>query len=171
MLTIYRSDVTGAVNEIQEFTKGSWIHLVNPTKDEADQVIVATKIPEDFIYDPLDVEEKPRFEKDEEGLLMIVDVPYIEEESSGRRYNTIPLGIIVTSRHFITVCSQQLDVLTLFSSGKLRGFGRIIDRDSYSRFSTKSVPRIYVSCVKSIVAWTNSRKSYNVRCEIKKSFN
>ncbi|WP_313290439.1 CorA family divalent cation transporter, partial [Exiguobacterium sp.] len=122
MLTIYRSDVTGAVNEIQEFTKGSWIHLVNPTKDEADQVIAATNIPEDFIYDPLDVEEKPRFEKDEEGLLMIVDVPYIEEESSGRRYNTIPLGIIVTSRHFITVCSQQLDVLTLFSSGKLRGF-------------------------------------------------
>ncbi|ASI34936.1 MULTISPECIES: magnesium transporter CorA family protein [Exiguobacterium] len=122
MLTIYRSDVTGAVNEIQEFTKGSWIHLVNPTKDEADQVIAATKIPEDFIYDPLDVEEKPRFEKDDEGLLMIVDVPYIEEESSGRRYNTIPLGIIVTSRHFITVCSQQLDVLTLFSNGKLRTF-------------------------------------------------
>ncbi|WP_214824095.1 magnesium transporter CorA family protein [Exiguobacterium algae] len=138
MLTIYRTDASGRVDEIEDFDKGSWIHLVNPTKDEADQVIEASGIPEDFIYDPLDIEEKPRFEKDDEGLLMIIDVPYVEEDDTGRAYNTIPLGIIVTGRHFITVCSRELDVLNLFVNGKARLF-----RTNYrSRFVFQILHRV-----------------------------
>lgn len=138
MLTIYRTDASGHVDEIADFEKGSWIQLVNPTKDEADQVIAASGIPEDFVYDPLDIEEKPRFEKDDEGLLMIIDVPYVEEDDTGRAYNTIPLGIIVTGRHFITVCSRELDVLNLFSTGKARLF-----RTNYrSRFVFQILHRV-----------------------------
>jgi len=138
MLTIYRTDASGHVDEIEDFAKGSWIQLVNPTKDEADRVIEASGIPEDFVYDPLDIEEKPRFEKDDEGLLMIIDVPYTEEDETGRTYNTIPLGIIVTGRHFITVCSRELDVLNLFSNGKARLF-----RTNYrSRFVFQILHRV-----------------------------
>ncbi|WP_074036774.1 magnesium transporter CorA family protein [Exiguobacterium profundum] len=138
MLTIYRTDASGHVDEIEDFDKGSWIQLVNPTKDEADQVIEASGIPEDFVYDPLDIEEKTRFEKDDEGLLMIIDVPYVEEDDTGRTYNTIPLGIIVTGRHFITVCSRDLDVLNLFANGKARLF-----RTNYrSRFVFQILHRV-----------------------------
>lgn len=138
MLTIYRTDASGHVGVIENFDKGSWIQLVNPTKDEADQVIEASGIPEDFVYDPLDIEEKPRFEKDDEGLLMIIDVPYVEEDDTGRTYNTIPLGIIVTGQHFITVCSRDLDVLKLFANGKARLF-----RTNYrSRFVFQILHRV-----------------------------
>lgn len=141
MLTIYRTDASGHVDEIENFDKGSWIQLVNPTKDEADQVIEASGIPEDFVYDPLDIEEKPRFEKDDEGLLMIIDVPYAEVDDTGRTYNTIPLGIIVTGQHFITVCSRDLDVLNLFAKGKARLF-----RTNYrSRFVFQILHRVSVT--------------------------
>ena len=40
-------------------------------------------IPINFLQDPLDDEERPRIEREEDHLLIIVDYPYIAHDDAG----------------------------------------------------------------------------------------
>ena len=65
MLKIYNTDLeTNKIEEIQEFKKGSWINLVNPSEEEIKDVCESINIQDDFIRDALDNEEKARIDRE-----------------------------------------------------------------------------------------------------------
>ncbi len=104
MLNIYISGEDGVLQEINEFAKGAWVHLTAPDEEEIQKVVQSLGIPADFIRDPLDEEERSRIDKEGDNLLIIVDIPILENEGSrDEQYITIPLGMIVTPDLFITV--------------------------------------------------------------------
>lgn len=119
MLTIYLSPQDNEVRQIDSFQKGCWINLINPTEAEINSVVQATGIFADFIRYPLDDEERPHVEFEDEQLLTIIDVPIKTDTGAG--YDTIPLGIIQNDNYIVTVCLHDLSMIDEFHQKKVRG--------------------------------------------------
>jgi len=113
MLTIYRWE-GGGLKETQEFGDSCWINLVEPTTTELERVLTHSQVPRDFLTDPLDRDERPRFDYDEASYILIVHVPCIDESDEFVPYRTVPLGIILFGQSVITVCSMKTPVTTAF---------------------------------------------------------
>lgn len=119
MLTIYLSPQDNEVRQIDQIEKGCWINLINPTEEDINSVVQATGIFADFIRYPLDDEERPHVEFEDNQLLTIIDVPI--QINTGAGYDTIPLGIIQTDNYIVTVCLHDLSMINDFHQKKVRG--------------------------------------------------
>lgn len=115
MLTAYKHTTT---NEIVETTlldrSASWINVVEPDREEIEELMEQYNLPEDFIRDPLDSEESARIEYDEDTgySLIIVDLPIVS--STNRRvlsFVTIPLGIVIGKGIILTICDAENEFL------------------------------------------------------------
>ena len=118
MMTIYRWE-NGGLREVPEFASSCWINLVEPSTTELEAVLSHSKVPRDFLTDPLDVGERPRFDYDDDAVLLIVHVPMMVTSEEGEEedvvpYRTVPLGIILSGQTVITVCSSRTPVTTAF---------------------------------------------------------
>lgn len=119
MLTIYLSPQANEVRQIDQIEKGCWINLINPTEEDINLVVQATGIFVDFIRYPLDDEERPHVEFEDNLLLTIIDVPI--QINTGAGYDTIPLGIMQTDNYIVTVCLHDLSMINDFHQKKVRG--------------------------------------------------
>ena len=113
MLTIYRWE-NGGLRETADFGESCWISLVEPTTTELERVLTYSKVPRDFLTDPLDVGERPRFDWDDEATMLIVQVPCPVDDDEVVPYRTVPLGIIFFGKSVISVCSARTPVTTAF---------------------------------------------------------
>lgn len=117
MMTIYRWE-NGGLKEASEFASSCWINLVDPSTTELEAVLTYCQIPRDFLTDPLDVGERPRFDYEDDASLLIIHVPTPippeDEEEAVAPYSTVPLGIILIGASVITVCSARTPVTTAF---------------------------------------------------------
>lgn len=120
MITAYKHASSNS-NEIIETTvdhSASWINVVEPEREEIENLMEFYNIPEDFIRDPLDSEESARIEYDEDTgySLIIIDLPIVN--STNRRvlsFVTIPLGIIIGNGMIMTVCDAENEFLENFA--------------------------------------------------------
>ncbi len=120
MITILKTKETGLV-QIDELEKGCWINLVDPTTDEIEKM-VAQGIPQDFLTYPLDMDERARTEREEDGkMLILIRIPYYMGPKVDIPFITIPLGIILTDEWVITVCRRPNDLIAEMASGRVRG--------------------------------------------------
>ena len=122
MLKMYHTDIkTNKTHEIAEFKKGNWINMVSPTEEEIKKVCTNINISEDFIRYALDYEEKARIdvEEDENTILFIIDIPFIENENDNQIYTTMPIGIIfVRDEYFITVSLHKNYIIDNLENNK-----------------------------------------------------
>jgi magnesium transporter len=94
---------------------------VDPTPDEIERLSVEG-IPMDFITYPLDLDERARTEREDDGkMLILIRIPYYQGPKADAPYITIPLGIILTDQYIITVCRWQTDIIREFESGRVKG--------------------------------------------------
>lgn len=123
MIEIYRTTEERKIISEEEILKGSWVNLIAPTETEIDSICSRLNIPINFLKDPLDDEERPRIEREEEHLLIIVDYPYIAHDDAGFPiYETIPIGIIHSPDYFVTISLKDTPILTSFKNNKIKGF-------------------------------------------------
>lgn len=127
MVKIYKTDMeTNKISVIENYEKGSWINMVNPTENEIKEVCKNLHIQDDFIKAALDNEEKARIdiEEDDNTIVFIVDVPIIEKTKDDNDiYTTMPLGmIVVRDDFFITVSLTKNDVIQSFERFKIKNF-------------------------------------------------
>ena len=124
MIKIYNTDIqTNELMQIEEFKRGSWINLVNPSEKEIETVCQNLQIEDEFIRYALDYEEKARIdiEEDEGTILFVVDTPTIEKREETQMYTTVPLGmIIVRDDFFITVSLRANKIIKDLEKGKIR---------------------------------------------------
>ena len=113
-MTIYRWE-NGGLKETPEFSSSCWINLVEPSTTELEAVLSHSNVPRDFLTDPLDIGERPRFDYEDDSSLLIVHVPtLVEDEDEVVPYRTVPLGIILNGQTVITVCSAKTPVTAAF---------------------------------------------------------
>lgn len=123
MLKSYITNEMGTLQETSEFVKGCWVNLISPTEEEIDYVASQLQIPMDFLKDPLDEEERSRIEKEDNNILIIINMPLVTEDDFERTiYDTIPLGIIITDQCFVTVCLKDNPIFHLFAQNKVKQF-------------------------------------------------
>lgn len=113
MMTIYKWE-NGGLKEASDFSSSCWINLVEPSTTELEGVLNFTQVPRDFLTDPLDVGERPRFDWEDDVSLLIVHVPMPVDDDEVVPYRTVPLGIILCKETVITVCSGRTPVTAAF---------------------------------------------------------
>ena len=123
MFKIYMTDN----NVIYEETKaepGCWVHMVHPTVQECEQVcgLLGVEIDTADLMAALDEEESARIELEEGYTLILVDIPTLELRHEKEVYTTIPLGILLTQQHIITVCGKETSILQFFQEGRTKEF-------------------------------------------------
>ncbi len=121
MLSIYKTADEGLV-ALDAPEKGCWVNLVAPTPGEVERVAGELAIEPDFISAALDEEESARIDSDSGQLLVVVDMPTVEEENGAYVYATLPLGIVLTEDAIVTVCLREMPLIAEFATGKVRGF-------------------------------------------------
>ena len=121
MLKIYKtSSVEKKLKKVKKMTADCWIDLIVPTQDEIDKVANRTGVDKELIMKLLDTDELPRVEQEENATLIVIDIPYIEEDN---KYKTYPLGIIITNNNYvITVTVKKTTLLNDFKRNRVKDF-------------------------------------------------
>ncbi|MGE5479851.1 MAG: magnesium transporter CorA family protein [Chloroflexota bacterium] len=99
------------VKEIYEYVPGCWINTVNPSAEEIVYLMEKFGIPEDYITDVLDLDERSRTESEDGNQLIIIRVPVFNAEHT-IPYTTVPLGVILHGDTMITISYTQSEVIT-----------------------------------------------------------
>lgn len=128
--------------EIDEIIEDSWINLYSPTEAEIARVESQLGIPQEFFRYPLDEEERPRIDYDDDtgSVLIIVDIPFSKRENDIIKYETTPLGIILSHKHIVTVALKQSPILDHFIENRIR--------DLYIPFRTRFTIQILLAVAK-----------------------
>jgi magnesium transporter len=116
--------VHNELEQLNEITDNCWIDLTAPTEDELEQVETALGVPSEFLRYPLDEEERPRIdiEEDEGHVLIITDLPYVRREGIYAKYETQPLGILLTGKHIVTISLRESTTLDQFKANRVKNF-------------------------------------------------
>ncbi len=120
MITYYKT-IEGKLKVQKRFSVDSWVHVVDPTKEEINYIIRRFKIERDYVLAALDSEEMSRVEKEDLDTLIIVDTPMTEiHDDKSISYSTIPIGIISTKGAVITITSKKNQVFDDFTSNRIK---------------------------------------------------
>ncbi|RST59827.1 magnesium transporter CorA family protein [Siminovitchia terrae] len=126
MLLIYKSTSEGKLEKRANITNNSWLHLVKPTSKEIDHMVKELAIPRDFIIDSLDIDERPRIEERDGAVLIVIHVPYdqldVKNSNDDVKYRTIPMGIIHTKDHMITICNEEIPFMKDIFNSRVKDF-------------------------------------------------
>ncbi len=114
----------GGLSQIDEWQPNCWIQMTCPTEEDQQILEEEYKIPDYFLSDVSDTDERARYEYDDGWMLIILRIPYVKEVRSRTPYTTVPLGIIHKRDITITVCFYETNMMIDFVSyQQKRGVG------------------------------------------------
>ena len=118
MYKIYHTNIeTNELEQINEFEKGSWINLVNPTENEIQEVCENINIQDGFIKEALDFEERARIdvEEDDDTILFVVAISasssgavMVSRRPSGASSTTLPFCFLLMVMVIFSSCYQLI---------------------------------------------------------------
>ena len=121
MVKIYKTD-DRLIHEEKTIQKGVWIHMVDPSYEESSDIAEMLGIDIADLRAALDEEESSRIELEDGYTLILVDVPATEIRHKKANFTTLPLGIILTDDVIVTVCTEDLPVLSAFINTRVKEF-------------------------------------------------
>ena len=96
---------------------GTWVNVLPPLKqEEFSELSQALEIPLDFLKDSLDIDERSRYETEDDVKLIVIKTP-TENNSfneSDAFYITIPICILLTKNQIVTVNSFENEAIKKF---------------------------------------------------------
>lgn len=107
------------MTKLDTIQDGCWVNLTYPSEDELNTVAATLGVEPTFLRAALDEEETSRIDTEDGQTLLIIDVPAVEKDDAVV-YSTLPLGIIVTEKHIITVCLKESSIIKDFQDGLVR---------------------------------------------------
>ena len=106
----------GGLSQLSEWQPNCWIQVTCPTEEDQQLLEEEYKIPDYFLSDISDTDERARYEYDDGWMLIILRIPYVKEVRSRTPYTTVPLGIIHKRDVTITVCYYETNMMIDFVS-------------------------------------------------------
>ena len=106
----------GGLTQLKEWQPNCWIQVTCPTEADQRELEEKFNIPDYFMSDISDTDERARYEYDDGWMLIILRIPYVKEIRSRTPYTTVPLGIIHKRDVTITVCFYETNVMIDFVS-------------------------------------------------------
>ena len=114
MRTFWNTNST--LKTIEEWQPNCWIQVTCPTEEDSQLLEEQYNIPDYFLSDISDTDERARYEYDDGWMLIILRIPYVKEVRSRTPYTTVPLGIIHKRDVTITVCYYETNMMIDFVS-------------------------------------------------------
>lgn len=109
MITIYKT-VAGKLAEQKRVTKGCWINASAPDEQEIEQLI-KWGVPREAITSATDIDELARVEKEDGIVFIILRVPFFHGDQVDIPYTTIPMGVVLSPKWIVTICTQRTELL------------------------------------------------------------
>ena len=106
----------GGLTQLPEWQPNCWIQVTCPTEEDQHELEEKFNIPDYFMSDISDTDERARYEYDDGWMLIILRIPYVKEIRSRTPYTTVPLGIIHKRDVTITVCFYETNMMIDFVS-------------------------------------------------------
>ena len=120
----YYASTDGRMGQVERPGPDTWIHVAPPfASDELSGLADRYDLPIDFLTDPLDIDERSRYEREDDARLIVINTPVLSEADKENEsiYITVPIGIILTPEALITITSTaEHPVLELFIDNKIR---------------------------------------------------
>ena len=143
------------LHTLDQWQPNCWVQVTCPTKDDANFLQQTLGIPDYFLDDIADTEERARYDYDDGWILIILRIPYVKEVKSRTPYTTIPLGIILKGDICITVCNFETNMMIDFVTyQQKRGIG-----------FTDSVDMVFRLFLSTAVWFLKRLKQINARIE------
>ncbi len=123
-------NTTQGLKALPEWEPGCWIQVTCPTEEDQQMLEERFQIPDYFISDISDTDERARYEYDDGWMLIILRIPYVKEIRSRTPYTTVPLGIIHKRDVTITVCFYETNMMldfVSFQQKRAEGFTDYVD--------------------------------------------
>ena len=120
----------GGLHTINEWEPNCWMQITCPTDEDRKMLEEQYEIPDYFLSDISDTDERARYEYDDGWMLIILRIPYVKEVRSRTPYTTVPLGIIHKRDVTITICYYETNMMIDFVSYQQRrgeGFVDYVD--------------------------------------------
>jgi magnesium transporter len=121
----YQKKINGQIQELQSIEPGCWISISPPFNIvELEKLAEKLDIDIDYLTDPLDIDERTRFESSDNIKLIVINTPVLNDNTTEERtlYITVPIGIVFMPDYIITIASYENAVLQHFKEGKTKGF-------------------------------------------------
>ncbi len=96
-----------------------WSHLEMPTDSEINTLCNKLDIPEDFLRDPLDRDERSRAETEDNANFMIIRAP-VKIVDGDIPFMTVPLGIIISKKDEVVTVTSESTLLNSITNMKQR---------------------------------------------------
>lgn len=97
------------IKSVAAFQDGCWVNVIAPiTHNEFKLLSQQVGIPADFLSDTMDIDERSRYETDEDITMIIVKTPYEnqinpQEEENEPFYITVPTSVILVKNTIVTI--------------------------------------------------------------------
>ncbi len=145
----------GRLRDLEVAEPACWINISPPfSQEELEELALQFELPLDFLTDSLDIDERSRYEREEDIRLIVINTPQLNEERTENdpQYITVPIGIVLTLDYIITISSYQNSVLQLFLEGRVKNFN-------------PSNEQLFVLQIleQTVLRYLNSLKQLNVR--------
>lgn len=111
MIKFYSYEQDGIVEQ-QQWNPHHWINVEKPDKKDR-ETLSEFSVPDSFIENLEDIDERPRFEREDGWLLTIVRIPNSSHHNR-LSFSTVPLGIMTKGDIIITVCMTKTNIIDDF---------------------------------------------------------
>ena len=99
--------------EKDQWLPNSWVNVECPTPEDIHYLTNQFNVPESFLSDIADTDERPRIEYEGNWLLTIIRIP-VQSQEQGIPFTTIPLGIMTNNEIIISVCYYKTELIPDF---------------------------------------------------------
>lgn len=103
----------GGFVENTKWIPNCWVNVENPTDDDFRFLQEELNVPESFLHDISDADERPRTDTEGNWLLTILRIP-LQTKNIKVPYITVPIGIITNDEIVISVCYYATDMIPDF---------------------------------------------------------
>ncbi len=103
----------GGFHQCLNWEPNCWVNIECPTDAEKNYLINELNIPEPYVNDIEDVDERPRIELEDGWFLILMRLPYKSEDES-LPFGTVPLGLIFKDDVFVSISFYKTEMLSDF---------------------------------------------------------
>lgn len=117
----YKSN--GLLKEVTAQEPFTWVNLHPPFEtQELEAIAEEFNIPLDFLTDPLDINERSRYEKEDDVRLIVLNTPILNkfDQENESVYITVPIGIVWNTHWIITISSFENPVLNQIKNNRIK---------------------------------------------------
>ena len=161
----YIAKVDGKMEVLEQAQDHCWVSITPPfNTKELETEAQMLDIPIDFLIDSIDIDERSRHEVEDDVKLIVINTPILNENNSEVEsiYITVPIGIIITPTHVVTITAQENPIINMFLANKVKNCDPAKKKLFTLQIFDKSVIR-YLTCLKKLNLKRNiiERELYN----------